>query len=72
MLTGVYKLFINSIEDAIRSQLKVICSGLNRAALFTQKVWPAQSTKISFLVDGVLFSIKSKYKPDASFWHDNV
>jgi len=29
-------------------------------------------TKISFLVDGAPSSIKLKYKPDASFWHDNA
>ncbi|XTI85119.1 hypothetical protein V2W45_1206872, partial [Cenococcum geophilum] len=34
MLTGVHELFINSIKDAIRSQLKIIRSGSDSAALF--------------------------------------
>jgi len=29
-------------------------------------------TKIFFLVDDALSSIKSKYEPDASFWHNNA
>ena len=72
MPTGVYKLFINGIKDTIQSQLKVICSRSNRAAFFAQKVWPAQSTEISFPVDSTLSSTKSKYKPDASFWHNDA
>ena len=50
----------------------MIRSGSDRAALFTQKVRPARSTKISFPVDGAPSSTKSKYKPDASFWHDDA
>ena len=72
MPTGVHELFIDGVEDAIRSQLKVIRSGSDRAALFTQKVRLARSTEISFPVDGALSSTKSKYEPDASFWHDDA
>ena len=72
MPTGVHELFIDGVEDAIRSQLKVIRSGSDRAALFAQKVRPARSTEISFPVDGAPSSTKSKYEPDASFWHDDA
>ncbi|KAF2802115.1 uncharacterized protein BDZ99DRAFT_492279 [Mytilinidion resinicola] len=48
MPTGVHELFIDGVEDAIRSQLKAIRSGSDRAALFAQKVRPARSTEISF------------------------
>jgi len=52
MPTGVHELFIDWVEDAIRSQLKRICSGSNKAARFAQKVRPARSTEIYFPVDG--------------------
>ena len=70
MVTGVYKLFINSIKDAIQSQLKVIHSGLDRAALFIQKVRLARLTKIYFLFNNIPLSIKLKYKLDALFWYN--
>jgi len=41
MTTGVHELFIDRFEDAIRSQLKTIRSGSDKAALFAQKVRPA-------------------------------
>jgi len=72
MPTGVHELFIDGVEDAIRSQLKVIRSGSDRAALFAQKVRPARSTEISFPVDDAPSNTKSKYEPDASFWHDDA
>ena len=71
-LTGVHELFINSVEDAIRSQLKIIRSGLGRAALFARKVRPARLTEIYFLLNDVPPNTKSKYKPDVLFWHDNT
>jgi hypothetical protein len=72
MPTSVHELFIDGVEDTIRSQLKVIRSGSDRAALFAQKVRLAQSTKISFPVNGALSSTKSKYELDTSFWHNNA
>ena len=50
----------------------MIRSGLDRAALFAQKVWPTQSTEISFLVDGAPSSTRSKYELDTSFWHNDA
>ena len=72
MPTGVHELFIDGVEDAIRSQLKVIRGGSNKAALFAQKVRPARSTEIYFPVDDAPPSTKSKHEPDASFWHDDA
>ena len=72
MPTGVHELFIDSIEDAIRSQLKLIRNGLDRAALFAQKVRPARSTEDYFQVDDALPGTTSKHEPDASFWHKDV
>ncbi|XTI90757.1 hypothetical protein V2W45_1470689 [Cenococcum geophilum] len=54
MPTGVRKLFIDNIKDAIRSQLKAIRSGLDRAALFAQKVRPARLTEIYFPLNNAL------------------
>jgi hypothetical protein len=71
MPTGIHELFIDGVEDAIRSQLKAIRSGSDRAARFAQKVRPARSTEIYFPVENAP-SKKSKYEPDASFWHDNA
>jgi hypothetical protein len=67
MPTGVHELFIDGVEDAIRSQLKAIRSRSDRAALFTQKVRPGRSTKIYFPVDDAPPSTKSKHEPDTSF-----
>lgn len=72
MPTGIHEIFIAGVEDAIRSQLKVIRDGSNGAALFAQKVHPARSTEIYFPVDDVLPSTKSKHEPDASFWHQDA
>ena len=72
MPTGVHELFIDGVEDAIRSQLKAIRSGSDKAARFAQKVRPARSTKIYFPVDGSPSSTKSKHEPDASFWHKDA
>ena len=72
MPTGVNELFINGAEDEIRSQLKAIHGGLDKAALFAQKVRPSCSTEIYFLVDDAPPSTKSKYEPDASFWHEDA
>ncbi|KAF2181492.1 hypothetical protein K469DRAFT_691976 [Zopfia rhizophila CBS 207.26] len=44
MPTGVHELFIDGVEDTIRSQLKAIRSGSGKAASFAQKVRPARST----------------------------
>ena len=72
MPTGIHELFIDSVEDTIRSQLKVIRNGSDKAALFAQKVRPARSTEIYFPVNNAPPSTKSKHKPDASFWHDDA
>jgi hypothetical protein len=67
MPTGIHEIFIARVEDAIHSQLKVIQIGSDKAAIFAQKVFPARSTEIHFLVDDGLSDIKSKNEPDASF-----
>lgn len=72
MPTGVHELFIDGVEDAIRSQLKAIRDGSDKAALFAQKVRPARSTKIYLPVDDAPPNTKSKHEPDASFWHDDA
>ena len=72
MPTAIYKLFITYIKDAIYSQLKLIYKGLNSVVIFVQKVYLAYSTKIFFLIDNTLPSIKLKYKPDASFQYNNT
>jgi hypothetical protein len=72
MPTGVHELFIDGVEDAIRSQLKAIRSGSGNAARFAQKVRPARSTGIEFPVENAPPGRKSKYEPDASFWHDDA
>ena len=72
MPTGIHELFIDSVEDTIRSQLKVIRNGSDKAALFAQKVRPARSTEIYFPVEDAPPSTKSKHEPDASFWHDDA
>jgi hypothetical protein len=72
MPTGVHELFIDGVEDAIRSQLKEIRSGLDPAASFARKVRAARSTKIYFPVDDVPYNVELKHEPDASFWHDDA
>jgi hypothetical protein len=68
--TGVHKLFIDKVEDAIRCQLKAIRNGSGGKAQFAQKVQPARSTEIEFSTGAS--SSKSKYEPDASFWHNDA
>ena len=70
MPTAVHKLFIDVVEDGIRSQLKAIRDGADRKAQFAQDVRPALSTKIR-LAASASFS-KSKYEPDASFKHEEA
>lgn len=70
MPTGVHEVFIDEVEDAIRCQLKAIRDGSGRKAQFAQKVRPARSTEIQFATSAS--SSKSKYEPDASFWHDDA
>lgn len=70
MPTGVHELFIDKVEDDIRSQLKAIRNGSDRKALFAQKVQPARSTEICFAASALCS--KSKYEPDASFGHDDA
>ncbi|KAF2726979.1 hypothetical protein EJ04DRAFT_539181 [Polyplosphaeria fusca] len=72
MPSGVHELFIDAVEDAIRSQLKAIRSGSGPEARFAQKVRPARSTEIEFPAEDVQASGRSKYEPDASFWHENA
>jgi hypothetical protein len=69
MPSEVHELFIDQVEDAIRSQLKAIRDGSGRKAQFAQKVRPARSTEIQIASAS---SSKSKYEPDASFWHDDA
>lgn len=69
MPTAVHELFIEGVEDEIRSQLKAIRNGSDRKARFAQNVRPARSTEIQFASNT---SSKSKYEPDASFWHDDA
>ncbi|KAL1591525.1 hypothetical protein SLS60_011917 [Paraconiothyrium brasiliense] len=70
MPTRVHELFLDGVEDAIRSELKAIREESDRIALFAQKVRPARSTEIQFPVeDPITSSKKSKHEPDASFWH---
>jgi hypothetical protein len=72
MPTGVHELFTDGVEDAIRSQLKAIRDGSDKAALFAQKVRPARSTEIYFPVDDAPPNTKSKHEPDASFWYNDA
>ncbi|CAI6342366.1 unnamed protein product [Periconia digitata] len=72
MPTSVHELFVDGVEDAIRSQLKVVRSGSGPEARFAQKVRPARSTEIKLPAEEGLPSRKSKYEPDASFWHDDA
>ncbi|KAH7119556.1 hypothetical protein B0J11DRAFT_63671 [Dendryphion nanum] len=72
MPTGVHELFIDGVEDAIRSQLKVIRRGSGSEAEFARKVRPARSTEIEVPVENAPSSRKSKYEPDASFWHEDA
>ena len=72
MPTGVHELFIDGVEDAIRSQLKVIRNGSGPEARFAQKVRPARSTEIEFPAEEAPSGRKSRYEPDASFWHDDA
>jgi hypothetical protein len=69
MPTGVHELFIDRVEDAIRSQLKTIRGGSGNAARFAHKVRPARSTMIHFPVEDSSSNAESKHEPDASFWH---
>lgn len=72
MPTGVHELFIDGVEDAIRSQLKVIRNGSGPEARFARKVRPARSTEIEFPAEEAPSGRKSRYEPDASFWHDDA
>ena len=56
----------------MKSAENIICSESDRAALFARKVRAARSTEIYFPLDDVPPSTKSKYEPDASFWHDSA
>ncbi|KAF2799726.1 hypothetical protein K505DRAFT_332307 [Melanomma pulvis-pyrius CBS 109.77] len=72
MPTIVHEFFIDGVEDRIRSQLKAIRSGSDEAAFFAQKVRTARSTVIYSPVNDTPPSAKTKYEPDASFWHDDA
>lgn len=72
MPTGLHELFLNGVEDAIRSYLKAIRSEPGRAACFALKVRPVRSTEIYFPVENAPSNTKSKYESDASFWHDDA
>ncbi|KAI9695105.1 MAG: hypothetical protein M1820_008909 [Bogoriella megaspora] len=70
MPTAVHEFFIDKVEDAIRSQLKVIRDESGRKAQFAQKVETARSTIVRLATSDP--SINSEYQPDASFWHSNA
>lgn len=70
MPTAVHELFLKGVEDGIQSQLKALCDGSDKKARFAQKIQPAGSTEIRFAP--IDTSSKSKYEPDASFWHDDA
>jgi hypothetical protein len=71
MPTAIHELFIDKLEDEIRSQLKAIrCGTDRRKARFAEKVQPARSTEICFPAS--VSCSKSKYEPDASFVHDDA
>jgi hypothetical protein len=70
MPTETHELFIDAVEDDIRSQLKEIRNGSGRLAEFAQRVRPGRSTEVRF--DTSASSGKSKYEPDASFWHQGA
>ena len=72
MPTSIHEMFIAGVEEAIYSQLRLIRDGLNRAAVFAQKVHPARSSEIYFPVDDAPPGKKSKHEPDASFWHEDA
>jgi hypothetical protein len=67
MPTGIHELFIDGVEDEIRSQMKAIRRGSGKEARFAQKVRPARSTVIEFPAEGISSDRKSRYEPDASF-----
>lgn len=67
MPSAVHELFIDGLEDEIRSQLKAIRGGSDAKAQFAQKVRAARSTEIRFAANAS--SSQSKYEPDASFGH---
>ena len=68
MPSAVHELFIDKVEDIIRTRMKAIRRGSDKKAQFASKVHPNRSTKISF--DASASVSKSKYEPDASFGHD--
>jgi len=72
MPTSIHERFIAGVEQAICSQLRLICDGSNGAAVFAQKVEPARCTTIYFPVDDAPPGKKSKHEPDASFWHEDA
>ena len=72
MPTAVHELFIARVEDAVLSQLKSIRKGSDDAAAFAQKVDSARSTELHFPVTDDSSGKKSKYEPDASFWHEDA
>ncbi|KAK5011711.1 hypothetical protein BJ546DRAFT_690914 [Cryomyces antarcticus] len=72
MPTAVHELFIDGVEDAVRSQLKLIRYGSGGAAMFARRVQAARSTEIHFPVGDSPANTGSKHEPDASFWHSNA
>lgn len=72
MPTAVHELFIDGVEDAIRSQLKDIRGGSGSAATFARSVQAARSTEIYFPVEDLPTGTRSKHEPDASFWHSDA
>jgi hypothetical protein len=70
MPSVVHELFVQAVEDAIRTQLKALRRKLGRTAQFAQKVQLSGSTEILLVASDP--SSKSRYGPDVSFWHDSA
>lgn len=60
MPTGVHERFVDRVEDAIRSKLKAIRGGSDKAAHFARKVQPARSTEIFFPVEDQI-KVRARY-----------
>lgn len=70
--TAVHEIFIDRLEDAIRSQLKAFQNGSGTASHFARKVQASRCTEMNIPVDGAPHDSQSKYHPDASFRHKNA
>jgi hypothetical protein len=67
MPTGTHERFIAKVEEDILTQLRAIRNGSGKEAQFAQKLHADRSTEILFPSLN-----KSKYEPDASYWHEDA